>query len=317
MFLAAFAAVALPLLWRNVTVFGNPFWNVNSAKVFWLDEWAQFFDPAAMERAGPLHYLATHPPMHVVARLATGMVKQSIHLLEDLSPLAVTAALGAPALVLVACCTLADPGRARRSLVVLLFAIFFLSFAWYSQVVTDHRFLAAIVPVLLVPVAGLWPRLPDAGRLPALRFGVSVLATGMIVAALLRGALGFDPDRFEPAPWSGQVHAFLREHVGRNDRIHYLLGPSDRTTFDWDREIRGTRHGFPRTQPELDELLAGPEGFMVRYALVEDRPPSGRSDDTWIARLPNGGIEGRPPPSWSLVRKIPEGAPSVLVFERR
>jgi len=305
--LGAFALVALPLLWRNATVFGNPLYNVNSSRVFWLDEWREFYDPAAMSAAGPLSYLADHSALDVVARLAAGAVKQGVNLLEDLAPLAPHAGLGLPLLVLVAACALRDPSRRRRGLLAALFALFFAVFAWYAQVVSGARFLAVIVPLLFVPVAALWPRLFGPRRARACAGTVALVVAAWAVAD---GALAWRPGRFRPAPGAEVVRAYLATVAGLDgDQVHYLLGPNDDLTFDWDRDLRGTRHPFPPTRAGLERLLASRDGALIRYALVRDpaRSPRQGAGATWFAA---------PPAGWTPLERLEVGDEEVRVLRR-
>lgn len=314
----AFALTALPLLWRNATVFGNPFHNVNSSKALWLDDWSDFEDPEAMAAAGPLTYLRTHSPGEIVTRLAFGSFKEAVHVLQVFSPGSPWAGLGLPLLVLAALCLARDPGRERRLLTVILFTVFFLGFAWYAKVVQGWRFVGAIAPILFLPIARTWPDAARPGSLRALRLGVGALAVALILLGALRGALGYRLDRFTPDPAADELFAFLRENVGDRPDVHYLLGPSDSLTCDWDQRVRGHRHRFPRTEAGFAELMASNEGPRIRYAVVA-APEGGREpgcERTWYRRGPRGLEVDRPPPGWSLVRGIPADAPRILIFQR-
>lgn len=312
----AFALTALPLLWRNAVVFGTPFWNTNTSKVFWLDSWNAFFDPDAMAQASLSHYLATHSIVDIAMRLGIGSIKQGLHQLEIFSPVDPALACGLPLLLWAGLALWTDDRPARRSLLLLLFVLFFLPFAWYAQVVPGWRFLAVLVPLLLAPIAGHVARLPQPLRVAPPIIAL-LLGVGLVIQSLTGGALAFDPNRFSPAPEQPAVHAFLREHVGRAGHLHYLLGPTDGRTADWDEHVQGTRYPFPHTEAELADVMNLPWGRTVRFAIVE--PPTGerahRICASWVRDDPERGlVVADPPAGWTLVERIPADRPRVLVF---
>ena len=312
-----FAAVASPLLVRNAVLFSNPFFNVNSSRALWLDDWAEFEDGEVMERAGPLEYLRTHSSGDIAERLAIGVFKESIHVLQIFSPTFPWAGLGLPVLLAVALAVRYDDERGRRRLLLLVFGIFFLAFAWYAQVVQGWRFVGSLVPLLLLPAAALGPGLARSLGARRLEHGTLALAALLIAASLLDGAAGFRPGRFTPTKTGAAVQAFLREHVGEREDVHYLLGPTRNLTCDWDVRVRGYRHRFPRTEREFAELLAGNDGERIRYAIVASpEEDDSRVGDTWVRPGPTGLQVAAPPPGWRLFESIPAEAPAVLVFER-
>ena len=166
-------------------------------------------------------------------------------------------------------------------ILLLVFGVFFLAFAWYAQVVQGWRFVGALVPLLLLPAAALGPGLARSLGARRLELGTAALAGLMLVASLLDGAAGFRPGRFTPNETGAEVQAFLREHVGERQDVHYLLGPSLSLTCDWDVRVRGYRHRFPRTDGpisvrrsftprEIRDLLAklGISSARVRSGVV-------------------------------------------------
>ena len=249
--------------------------------------------------------------------LAIGVFKESIHVLQIFSPTSPWAGLGLPVLIAVALCVGYDHERRRRRLLLLVFGVFFLAFSWYAQVVQGWRFVGSLVPLLLLPAAALGPGLARSLGPRRLELGTTALAGLMIVASLLDGAANFRPGRFTPTRTGAEVQAFLREHVGEREDVHYLLGPSLSLTCDWDVRVRGYRHRFPRTEREFSELLAGNDGARIEYALVAaQRAYDPRVGDTWVRVGPTGLQVAAPPPGWRLFDSIPAESPEVLIFQR-
>jgi len=316
--LGTFCVVAAPLLWRNALVHSNPVYNVNSSQALWLDNWSDFENSDVMERAGPVEYLRTHSPLEIGKRIGVGVFKECIHVLQVFSPASPWAGLGLPVLLAVALCVRRDDAPARKQLLLILFGLFFLAFAWYAQVVQGWRFVGSLVPLLLLPAAALGPRLAQRIGARRLELGTAALAALLILAGLLDGAASFRPNRFTPSVNGAAVQAFLRERIGSRYDIHYLLGPSRSLTCDWDLGVRGGRHRFPRTEAEYAELLSSNWGARIRFAILAEPQPgeTPRVGDAWV-RAGDAGLEPADVPAgWTLVRSIPPARPEVLIFER-
>jgi hypothetical protein len=156
---AVWVAVASPLLVRNVTRYGSPFYNVNSWLLF-VDEYS---DPVALSEASTMGeaataYLASHSVGDILKREVTGLFWETFILVRSLGPphpdddkrivpgtlIALLAALG----------WLVSRGEEKWLLLIWL-AICLPMFAWYVPVAAGERFvLPLLVPVLCYAAEG-------------------------------------------------------------------------------------------------------------------------------------------------------------------
>jgi hypothetical protein len=114
------------------------------------------------------------------------------------------------------------------------------------------------------------------------------------------------------------LRAYLHERMGLDWHVIYLLGPSSRLGFDWDRTLAGTRRARPLDPAELDRWLSGSEAARYRFLVVESPAESPRVGNGWVAYGPEGDLRAaRVPPDWEQVAAFPPDAPRALVFERR
>jgi len=171
-FLLPFVVVVSILLVYNYRVYRNPFFNYGTTHALWLEEWEEFYSLQSLPTVST--YLKTHTLQEIVARQWAGM-KVVVHVFTDVllwlksssihswlkSPFVLV-----PALVIVVGLALYSREKVisywqRRRDEVILTAVpvvlFYLTFAWYAQVLTDRRFLLPLVPIIYLVVTGfLW-----------------------------------------------------------------------------------------------------------------------------------------------------------------
>jgi Dolichyl-phosphate-mannose-protein mannosyltransferase len=314
----AFVLVASPLLVRNQLRFGDPFWNIASRRVFWLDHWGQFFDdPKAMHEAGALHYLKTHSLPEIASRLGLGMVKVAVHALEACSPLVPRAAFGVPVLAILVLGIATLPDRRTRSFLIGFCTLWILSFAWYAQITSDRRFLAVLLPMSVPVIAGVTNRLDERGRSLVGKAGLAV--AGLVACAqFASGGYRFRIHAFAPASSNEELHAFLHEQTAGNRLAVYLMGPSRGLGFDWDPTLPATRRSRPESDSDLRRWIAESNGEHVRWLVVESPGSVDRVGDGWVRAGEDGSLRaGTVPADWTLLGGIPPSAPRVLVFGRR
>jgi len=73
--IAGFVAVCWPLLWRNLLVYENPFYNLNQ-HVFWLDSWWQYWPHTwlgSLQQVGMNSYLSNHTFGDIMMRFFSGV----------------------------------------------------------------------------------------------------------------------------------------------------------------------------------------------------------------------------------------------------
>jgi hypothetical protein len=89
LFLGGFALVSSPLVWRNLRVYGSPFYNENG-RFFWVDrlpDFAEVYAPHADARLphGVREYLAHATPGSVAWRFGMGLAETIFHLGDALA----------------------------------------------------------------------------------------------------------------------------------------------------------------------------------------------------------------------------------------
>jgi 4-amino-4-deoxy-L-arabinose transferase-like glycosyltransferase len=186
LFLAAFLIVASPLLVYNYKVYHNPFYNINSKHLMWLED----VEGQYVLRDGDFPtvsiYLKTHTMSEIMEREWTGFKTMWGVLLEALIPartwplyhflrsygglICIVVAFA----VLIFCregsvrCFRENPGKVV--LTAVLVGALWLSFAWYAPFTTGARYLLPLSPILYLLIAVLiW----KAGREVLARFRLS------------------------------------------------------------------------------------------------------------------------------------------------
>ena len=270
--LLIFVAVSSPLLIRNVRVYRNPIYNINSA-AFWLDSWNDFYRPEySRMRPSAWRYLRTHSVGTAAKRLAHGVQIEARLLCEKvLPPFGLPRATRIPAGILLLLAAAygwwRDPSRQRQAFSAALFLPMFLAFAWYYQIaVHQHvRFMLPLTPMILGYAAyGMAPladgmvlrlgrgRLSPAMIAAAFRHGVTILMAAVAVAAfVLIDYSRQNPLRSVRVPDEyGRLADSLKQTL-RPDET-YLMGPNHRFDFHWHRRIPGRRLEIP----EFDDFAA-------------------------------------------------------------
>jgi len=155
-----FLLTASPLLLYNARTYGNPFYNVNSAHVLWMDRWddSQVADPADLPTMAT--YFQSHTPADMIDRLSYGLARLNDYLpyvlipsrtLEPdwLAPVLLTAALVIAGAVLVWrrewLLQYYRHHQTTLTVSLLLLAVFYIFLAWYARLQVESRF---IIPLL-------------------------------------------------------------------------------------------------------------------------------------------------------------------------
>ena len=283
------------VLWRNLRVWGSPFYNIN-AKVVWLDDWSTTWTfaarPELWKKVGLLPYLRHHNLADIVTRLADGGVKMTQMLLSVAGPepAAWTAGAAGPAAVAAAAWGLRltwKDGRRSRAVAALAATLpLLLAHAWGSAVgINGPRFMLPLAAVLS-PFAALGARdglrrLWAASPPPAAARAVAAPAlVGLAAAVALAGsAAGFDydPRRLWTVPPNWQETTdWVKAHV--DDKGFLVSENSFYAAWDSDRDPRklATYEVFD------DALRAQADALGVRFMLLDARDPSTRQ---WPERL--------------------------------
>lgn len=194
LFWAAFLLAGSPLFVRNTLVFGRPFYNYNSAHVFWLDNWAQFWTPFTRDTLpGMSSFFQFHSLPDALARLGAGakdmirVMPTCIHTMPGaLLPWPPAQRLSPYVLFCLALCDAVRPHhRGRQTFAICLTVAFFVAFSWYIFVAFSMRFLLPLVPLYCLCAARTITALIEAGcrRLDAAT-AVARTATAWICAGL-------------------------------------------------------------------------------------------------------------------------------------
>ncbi len=206
-FVLAYFAVASVLLVYNARVYGNPFYNINTAHVMWLDTWEEVrvADKSALPTA--LTYLRTHSLGDVVRREWHGLGVVWGDVVAALAPLragalkrfldswwgvlAVAVALGGVALHRRRRPAVGQVGnfsREKLTFTLTLFALSYGLFAWYAQVASGPRFWLPVVPIIAVFLAemaySLGRDVPLPARLKPWAYGAVYAGLGAWLLAL-------------------------------------------------------------------------------------------------------------------------------------
>lgn len=169
-FIAAWAAVASPLLVRNLARYGSPFHNVNSWLLF-VDEYS---NPVALSESQSIggaaaDYLETHSLLDIVQREATGLFWEAFIIVRSLGPPPLDDARVLPGGVIALLAVLGwlvsrDPAK---WLLLIWLGLCVPMFAWYVPVAAGERFaLPLLVPILCFAAEGA---IHVAGRISEMR----------------------------------------------------------------------------------------------------------------------------------------------------
>lgn len=152
--LIGFLVVAEPLIERNLRVFGNPFYNVNSLLLF-ADDYGEFDN---MLRGGVLpseaaeDYFATHSIGVMLGRELNGLVWEAFIMLRSLGPQGLDDARILFGIPLAVSCAIGlwFERRPAKSLLIGWIAACWIVFAWYVPIAAGDRF---PIPLLLPALA--------------------------------------------------------------------------------------------------------------------------------------------------------------------
>jgi hypothetical protein len=158
--LAAFLAVAHPLIVRNVRRFGNPFYNVNSLLLF-ADRYEEFDEMRMLGTTTAQardRYLASHTVAQIIHREVSGLAWEAFIMLRSLGPHGLDDARILFGFPLAVCCLLSlmTDGRPATSLLVAWIFTSWIVFAWYVPIAAGDRFpIPLLVPVLAHAADGI------------------------------------------------------------------------------------------------------------------------------------------------------------------
>jgi hypothetical protein len=262
LFLIPLALVISPLAVWNARQYGEPFYNVNSKHVMWLDGW---------EQAGRVHtplptlqsWFAEHGMRDAVARELSGFVR-----LPDLWLFVLFAA---------AVASMVASGRNRPeavvsrtlkpvelSLAVAVVGIHAVLLAWYTPVVSSSRFVIPIQPIMwLVVLAAAAQRLPAAlmrwiGRA---RPALAVLLVFAVVLA------PFVLDLHDPYRDDIATYPEIEDWIRSSGEASLVYGPSQ----NFPQWIFIPDFAFVPVPPDVtfDEMIERASRSGARYYLVD------------------------------------------------
>jgi hypothetical protein len=170
---AAFLAVAHPLIIRNVRRFGNPFHNDNSLLLFAdrFEEFDQMLAARTTTAQARDQYLATHSAADMLRREGSGLAWEAFIMLRALGPVGLDDARVLFGVPIALCClfSLITDGRPATSLLAAWLFTSWIVFAWYVPIAAGDRFpIPLLVPVLAHAADGIT-------RLATLRQTVAVV----------------------------------------------------------------------------------------------------------------------------------------------
>ena len=180
-------AVASPLLVRNIRLYGEPFYNVNS----WLMFVDTYSDPVALSEQQTVgetasEYLASHSLSDLVRREALGLVWESFITIRMLGPAHIQEGRVLPGLLLSILIGIGFllSGRNERWRIALLLLLSLPLFAWYVPVAAGERFpVPLLAPLLIMGTRGLVHVSSVVGR--RLSIPPTVVTVGVLLIWLL------------------------------------------------------------------------------------------------------------------------------------
>ncbi len=186
---AGFLAAASPLILRNLIVYHDPFYNVSTRHVLWLDSWWEFWPldwAGTLATIGPAHYFGGHSPLEALLRWLNGLLEVGGVVLQAWSP---GGAVGAFLFLTAAGWGLARNGSLPlKSAALSVLAGFWAAFAWYAPIGVYSRFLYPLLPIAAVfagkAVLDCSGRIPAKGRLAAA--GIAICWLSALAAPSLR-----------------------------------------------------------------------------------------------------------------------------------
>lgn len=148
----SFAVVCSPLLVRNTRAFGDPLYSFNTRFLF-ADTFEQGLSrPFRGTRSEASDYVSHHSVGSILKRAASGLAWEGFIFLRSLAPATLGESRPLVGLV-IGLLALLGTIQADRRLVLLATAwcaLFYVFFAWYVPIASGDRFLAPIVPIVLL-----------------------------------------------------------------------------------------------------------------------------------------------------------------------
>jgi dolichyl-phosphate-mannose-protein mannosyltransferase len=285
--LAGFALAASFLHCRNLLVFHSPLHNIN-AKVFWLDDWSQFYllsSGPEWEKVGLLWYLSRHTFSQILLRCVRGALSVETSLLASMGagPPGGSIITGSIMTVLAIYGLAANRHERRREQLVAMGstgALFLILFAWYSQAAGEPMRFIFPVAISLLPFSAigaitLYASIRDKlGKAPDIRRLILPAALLALVTAIIlhSGALAASPRSFwsVPAEWQGPSR-WIRENV--RDERYLLDNGSFFSLWDCCRDRRA-EYPFGVTADALKSHLTknGIRFILLDQSLVKEDP---------------------------------------------
>jgi hypothetical protein len=148
----SFAVIASPLLVRNARAFGDPLYSFNT-RFLLADSFEQGLGrPFRGTWTEASDYLKSHSAGSIVHRAATGLAWEGFMFLRSLAPAGLDQSRPLVGLVVLMLGLLGMIRAERRAIALAAAwcAIFYLFFAWYVPIAAGDRFLAPIIPIVLL-----------------------------------------------------------------------------------------------------------------------------------------------------------------------
>jgi hypothetical protein len=148
----SFAVISSPLLVRNARAFGNPLYSFNTRFLF-ADSFEQGLSrPFRGTWTEARDYLNTHSGRSILRRAASGLAWEGFIFLRSLAPatLGDSRPLVGLVILLLALLGTIQADRQLICLAAMWSGIFYLFFAWYVPIAAGDRFLAPIIPIMLL-----------------------------------------------------------------------------------------------------------------------------------------------------------------------
>jgi hypothetical protein len=150
--LVSFAVVSSPLLVRNVRTYGDPLYSFNNRFLF-ADSFEQGVERGDRGTwADAKQYFETHSMREIGRRALGGLAWEAFILLRSLGPASLSDSRPLVGLVILLLSVLGTIGADRRLVLAMAAWVvpFYVFFAWYGEIARGDRFLAPVIPVLLV-----------------------------------------------------------------------------------------------------------------------------------------------------------------------
>jgi len=346
LFFLFFLLASSPLIMRNIIVYKNPLYEGYIANSVWLDSWDDISDPkyhfivnfkdhtfTANQLPTMLSYIQTHSVSQIAERAAKGIAGESRLFLNTMNMLVFpiwTEAVSSILVVFSAIGLILDKNKNRRNLSLLLIAIFVLPFAWYYQVIAEERYIAPLLPVIVIYSA--WGSVALAkhidtklgAKLESFSLVASipyVLTTVLILITVyvagtqkvypLIHSVDLSEDRYELLGW-------FRDHVKEDDVV--IFGPTQHYWgLLWYAGFKGklpiTGNG-PLVQDSLPAFNTFLKTRNVTLLVLHKENYGSRAlEDYFEYDDVHGLVEKRPIRGWKLVYKYSRKPTKFLIYQ--